>query len=74
VQADPKNDMESVELRKLQCLVAMKAYGEIHFVIDMVLGLFNYTISGCDFILYGRMTERLVNNVECQTYSKAFLT
>jgi len=49
--------MESVELLKLQCLVAIELYGEIHFVRDTVLGLFNYTIIGCDFILQGRMTE-----------------
>ena len=49
--------MESVELQKLQCLVVMKAYGEIHFVRDMVLGLFNYIISGSDFFLQGRMKE-----------------
>jgi len=56
-QAQKNKNMESVELRKLQCLVAMKVYGEIQFVRDTVLGLFNYTISGCDFILQGRMTE-----------------
>ena len=66
--------MESVELLKLQCLVAIELYGEIHFVRDTVLGLFNYTIIGCDFILQGRMTEWLVNNVELQTYNGAFLT
>jgi hypothetical protein len=49
--------MESVELRKLQCLLAMKAYGEIHFLWDMVLGLFNYTISVCDSIVQGSLTE-----------------
>ena len=54
---DRSQKVESVELRKLQCLVAMKLYGEIHFVWVMVLGLFKYTLSGCGFILQGRMTE-----------------
>jgi hypothetical protein len=62
--------MEGVDLRKLQCLVAMKVYGEIHFVRDMVLDLFNYNISGCDFILQGRMTVWLVNNVELQAITR----
>jgi hypothetical protein len=53
----PKNNVESVELRKLQCLMGMKAYGEIHFVRDMVLDLFKYTLSSCYYILQGRMAE-----------------
>jgi hypothetical protein len=49
----PINDMESVELYKLQCLASMKAFGEIYFVIDMVLALFNNAIGGSDYRLQG---------------------
>jgi len=43
-------------------------------VWDMVLGSFNYSIGSYDFILQGRMAERLVNNVELQIHNKTFLT